>query len=189
MISTNYNSVLENLRDRWMENTVTLRDEQLPKTFVVKLYGKLKSPETLIFSRDELRALLHTIGYAVTAEQLARTVDYHLERTSHGSTLSGVVSAWVLARYHPEEAWRFLQTALDSDVSDVQGGTTAEGIHLASCGAVWQAVVFGFAGLQLSEEDHTTHPIWPDGWTRIAFKFFHKGELVSVDLHKSQEQG
>jgi trehalose/maltose hydrolase-like predicted phosphorylase len=66
---------------------------------------------------------------------------------------------------------------------------TAEGIHLASCGAVWQAVVFGFAGLQLSQEDHTTHPLWPDGWTRIAFKFFHKGKLVSVDLHKGQKQG
>lgn len=66
---------------------------------------------------------------------------------------------------------------------------TAEGIHLASCGAVWQAVVFGFAGLQLSAEDHTTRPVWPDGWTRIAFKFFHKGQSVSVDLHKPKEKG
>jgi hypothetical protein len=37
------------------------------------------------------------------------------------------VSAWVLARYEPEEAWRFLQHALESDVADMQGGTTAEG--------------------------------------------------------------
>ncbi|HLI09672.1 MAG TPA: hypothetical protein VKV40_24125 [Ktedonobacteraceae bacterium] len=66
---------------------------------------------------------------------------------------------------------------------------TAEGIHLASCGAVWQAVVFGFAGLQLSQEDHTIRPLWPDGWTRIAFKFFHKGKLVSIDLHKEEKQG
>jgi trehalose/maltose hydrolase-like predicted phosphorylase len=66
---------------------------------------------------------------------------------------------------------------------------TAEGIHLASCGAVWQAVVFGFAGLQLSEEGHTTRPVWPDGWTRIAFKFFHKGQLVTVELQKPKEKG
>ena len=63
---------------------------------------------------------------------------------------------------------------------------SAEGIHLASCGAVWQAVVFGFAGLDLTGEGYTTKPDWPDGWTRLAFKFFHKGQLVSVDLQKSQ---
>jgi trehalose/maltose hydrolase-like predicted phosphorylase len=46
--------------------------------------------------------------------------------------LSSVVSAWVLVRYRPEEAWRFLRRALDSDVADVQSGTTAEVIHLGA---------------------------------------------------------
>jgi alpha,alpha-trehalase len=77
-------------------------------------------------SRSELRELLADLGYAVSADQLARTVDYYLARTAHGSTLSSVVTAWVLSRYHPNEAWRFLQEALNSDVADVQGGTTAE---------------------------------------------------------------
>ena len=61
------------------------------------------------------------LGYQVSDEQLARTVDYYLQRTSHESTLSGVVSAWLLARYQPEQAWRFLQQALESDVADVRG--------------------------------------------------------------------
>jgi trehalose/maltose hydrolase-like predicted phosphorylase len=85
-----------------------------------------------LLSRTELRELLAGLGYPVSDEQLERTVSYYLARTSHGSTLSGVVSAWVLARYEPEEAWRFLQHALESDVADVQGGTTAEGIHLGA---------------------------------------------------------
>jgi alpha,alpha-trehalase len=74
-----------------------------------------------LLSRRELRELLGGLGYEVSDEQLARTVRYYLDRTPHGSTLSSVVSAWVLARYQPEEAWRFLQRALDSDVADVQG--------------------------------------------------------------------
>ena len=85
-----------------------------------------------LLSRDELRDLLRDLGYQVTADQLARTVAYHLAHTSHGSTLSGVVSAWVLARYGPEQAWQFLLRALESDIADVQGGTTAEGIHLGA---------------------------------------------------------
>ncbi|HEU4899864.1 MAG TPA: HAD-IA family hydrolase, partial [Actinomycetota bacterium] len=73
-----------------------------------------------LLSRTELRELLAGLGYEVSEEQLARTVDYYLERTSHGSTLSGVVSAWVLARDEPEQAWQFLLHALESDVADVQ---------------------------------------------------------------------
>src|SRR5829696_3352448 len=101
-----------------------------------------------LLSRDELRELLAGLGYQVSEEQLARTVDYHLARTSHGSTLSGVVSAWVLARYEPKEAWRFLQQALESDVADVQGGTTAEGIHLGAMAGTVDIVLRCLAGLR-----------------------------------------
>ena len=54
-----------------------------------------------LLSRDELRELLGKLGYEVTDAQLARTVAYYLDRTADGSTLSTVVSAWVLARTGP----------------------------------------------------------------------------------------
>jgi trehalose/maltose hydrolase-like predicted phosphorylase len=76
----------------------------------------------------------------------------------------------------------FLKGAL-VDLKDLRGNTS-EGIHDACCGAVWQAVIFGFAGLSLTDEGHTTSPTWPDGWTRLAFTFMHKGRPVFVDLRK-----
>jgi trehalose/maltose hydrolase-like predicted phosphorylase len=60
-----------------------------------------------LLSGDGLRALLRNLDYEVTDVQLARAVAYYLERTADGSTLSGVVSAWVLARTDPAQAWRF----------------------------------------------------------------------------------
>jgi trehalose/maltose hydrolase-like predicted phosphorylase len=57
-----------------------------------------------LLSRDELRSLLAGLGYEVSEEQLARTVDYYLARTSHGSTLSSVATAWILARYTPPQS-------------------------------------------------------------------------------------
>jgi trehalose/maltose hydrolase-like predicted phosphorylase len=57
-----------------------------------------------LLSRNELRELLGNLGYEVTAQQLERTVRYYLARTTDGSTLSGVVSAWVLARLDPAQA-------------------------------------------------------------------------------------
>ena len=114
-----------------------------------------------LLSRDELRELLAGLGYEVSDEQLARTVTYYLERTSHGSTLSGVVSAWVLARYQPEEAWQFLQHALESDVADVQGGTTAEGIHLGAMAGTVDIVLRCLTGMRARGEVLRFEPALP----------------------------
>jgi len=62
-------------------------------------------------------------------------------------------------------------------------GNTPEGIHTACCGAVWQAVIFGFAGLRVTEDGYTTEPL-PAPWTRLAFSFLHKGKREQVALRR-----
>ncbi|HSK26914.1 MAG TPA: hypothetical protein VK894_08405, partial [Jiangellales bacterium] len=79
-----------------------------------------------LLSSDELREVVERLGYQWDAEMVPRTVDYYRQRTSHGSTLSKLVHSWVLARYDGKVAWDLFTEALESDVSDVQGGTTAE---------------------------------------------------------------
>jgi trehalose/maltose hydrolase-like predicted phosphorylase len=63
-------------------------------------------------------------------------------------------------------------------------GNTPEGIHTACCGAVWQAAIFGFAGLRVTEDGYTTEPHLPATWTRLAFSFLHKGKREQVDLRR-----
>jgi trehalose/maltose hydrolase-like predicted phosphorylase/beta-phosphoglucomutase-like phosphatase (HAD superfamily) len=135
-----------------------------------------------LLSRDELRELLAGLGYQVTEEQLSRTVDHYLARTSHGSTLSGVVSAWVLARYEPEEAWRFLQHALESDVADVQGGTTAEGIHLGAMAGTVDIVLRCLAGLRPRGEVLRFDPALPPQVKQVRFSVHYRGHRVEVTL-------
>jgi trehalose/maltose hydrolase-like predicted phosphorylase/beta-phosphoglucomutase-like phosphatase (HAD superfamily) len=135
-----------------------------------------------LLSRDELRGLLHNLGYEVSTEQLARTVDYHLERTSHGSTLSGVVSAWVLSRYRPDEAWRFLQHALESDVADVQGGTTAEGIHLGAMAGTVDIVLRCLTGMRALGPVLRFDPALPPEVKHLKFSVHYRGQRVDVDL-------
>ncbi|MCU1660333.1 MAG: beta-phosphoglucomutase family hydrolase [Pseudonocardia sp.] len=135
-----------------------------------------------LLSRDELRGLLHHLGYEVSAEQLARTVQYHLDRTSHGSTLSGVVTAWVMARYQPEEAWRFLQHALESDVADVQGGTTAEGIHLGAMAGTVDIVLRCLTGMRALGPVLRFDPALPPEVKHLRFSVHYRGQRVDVDL-------
>jgi trehalose/maltose hydrolase-like predicted phosphorylase len=65
-----------------------------------------------------------------------------------------------------------------------QRGNTPEGIHAACSGAVWQAAVLGIAGLRVTEDGYTTAPLWPEGWTRLAFSFCHKQKRIHVDLRR-----
>jgi trehalose/maltose hydrolase-like predicted phosphorylase/beta-phosphoglucomutase-like phosphatase (HAD superfamily) len=135
-----------------------------------------------LLSRDELRALLGDLGYQVTADQLAQTVTYYLERTSHGSTLSGVVSAWVLARYKPEEAWRFLLQALESDVADVQGGTTAEGIHLGAMAGTVDVVLRCLTGMRARGPVLRFDPSLPPEVKQLRFSVHYRGHRIDVAL-------
>jgi trehalose/maltose hydrolase-like predicted phosphorylase/beta-phosphoglucomutase-like phosphatase (HAD superfamily) len=135
-----------------------------------------------LLSRQELCELLAGLGYQVSEEQLAWTVSYYLARTSHGSTLSGVVSAWVLARYQPEEAWRFLQHALESDVADVQGGTTAEGIHLGAMAGTVDIVLRCLTGLRPRGEVLRFDPALPPQVKQVRFSVHYRGHRIDVTL-------
>jgi trehalose/maltose hydrolase-like predicted phosphorylase/beta-phosphoglucomutase-like phosphatase (HAD superfamily) len=139
-----------------------------------------------LLSRDELRELLAGLGYEVTADQLARTVTYYLQRTSHGSTLSGVVNAWVLARYEPDQAWQFLLRALESDIADVQGGTTAEGIHLGAMAGTVDVVLRCLTGLRARGPVLRFEPALPPEVKRLRFSVHYRGHRVDVELDEDQ---
>jgi trehalose/maltose hydrolase-like predicted phosphorylase len=101
-----------------------------------------------LFPPDELVALFARLGHRFDDDLWRRTVDHYLARTSHGSTLSGLVHGWVLARCRRTEAWTYVQEALRGDVADVQGGTTGEGIHLGAMAGTLDLVQRGLPGLR-----------------------------------------
>jgi alpha,alpha-trehalase len=133
-----------------------------------------------LLSRDELRDLLTGLGYDVSEEQLARTVDYYLARTSHGSTLSSVATAWILTRYARDKAWRFLEQALQSDVADVQGGTTAEGIHLGAMAGTVDLVLRCLTGMRARGQVLRFDPAMPPQIKRLRFSVHHRGHRVDL---------
>ena len=58
-----------------------------------------------VLSADELGQIIGRLGYEYRPELIPRNIDYYLRRTSHGSTLSKVVHAWLLARRDRRRAW------------------------------------------------------------------------------------
>jgi trehalose/maltose hydrolase-like predicted phosphorylase len=94
-------------------------------------------------------------------DAIPRTVDYYLARTSHGSTLSAVVHAWVLARSRRADAIDYLREGLHSDVDDLQGGSTAEGIHLAAMAGSVDLLQRCYASVETRADTLILSPRWP----------------------------
>ncbi|BBZ33023.1 trehalose-phosphatase [Mycolicibacterium confluentis] len=145
-----------------------------------------------LMSATELRELLDRLGYRFLPEQVPLMVDYYLARTSHGSTLSGVVHTWVLARANREHALEFFQQALKSDVADIQGGTTSEGVHLAAMTGTVDLMQRCFTGLETRSGRLILSPHWPESLGVLAIPIHYrglhlhlrvsgKGVIISVD--------
>ncbi|CAL9637852.1 glycoside hydrolase family 65 protein [Streptomyces albus] len=105
-----------------------------------------------LFRPAELAEIFRRLGYRLDEATWNRTVDFYLPRTTHGSTLSGLVHGWLLSRERRPEAWRYMEEALLGDVADVQGGTTPEGIHLGAMSGTLDLVQRGLTGLEVRDD-------------------------------------
>ncbi|GHB31519.1 family 65 glycosyl hydrolase [Streptomyces umbrinus] len=140
-----------------------------------------------LFSPAELWDLFRRLGYELDDEVWRRTVDYYLKRTSHGSTLSGLVHAWVLARVRRAEAWTYCQEALEQDVADLQGGTTGEGIHLGAMAGTLDLVQRGLTGLETREDALRLDPVPLPALSEYGFSLRYRGHWgVSVRLRSGR---
>jgi trehalose/maltose hydrolase-like predicted phosphorylase len=135
-----------------------------------------------LLSADELRELFARMGYRFTPEQIPATVDYYVHRTSHGSTLSGVVHAWVLARGNRDRAMRYFQQVLMSDVLDIQGGTTAEGIHIAAMAGSVDLLQRCFTGLETRADRLILNPMWPESLGALRMPIYYRGNRMHLTI-------
>ncbi len=135
-----------------------------------------------LFSADELRELFARLGYELPPQTITDTLEHYLRRTSNGSTLSRVVNAWVLARSDRERSWDLFREALEADVADVQGGTTAEGIHLGAMAGTVDLIQRCYTGLEVGDDVLRFAPALPSELAHLEFEIGYRGHVVTVDL-------
>ena len=134
-----------------------------------------------LLPEDEVIRLLGQLGYPLDHATLRATIDYYFQRTSHGSTLSRVVHAWVLARIDPQRSWQLFLEALESDINDIQGGTTAEGIHAGVMAGTIDLIQRCYMGMETRGDTVWFRPCLPEVLSSgLAFRFQYRGNWFSV---------
>jgi kojibiose phosphorylase len=137
-----------------------------------------------ILKQADVLMLLYLLPSAYDRETMQVNWDYYTPRTDHtyGSSLGPAIQAALAARMDVvEEAYAHFMRAARTDLLNVRGNT-GEGIHAASAGGLWQAVVFGFGGVRLTEDGLVAEPRLPAGWTRLAFRLNHRGTWQEFEI-------
>jgi trehalose/maltose hydrolase-like predicted phosphorylase len=135
-----------------------------------------------LFPDEELRQIFSRLGYDYAPDTASRNIDYYERRTSHGSTLSFVTHAGVLASIDPESSWERFVVALESDVSDIQGGTTKEGVHLGVMSGTLDLVQRVYLGTEISDDLLRFSPRLIDRLDGLSFPMQFRGTHIRVTL-------
>jgi trehalose/maltose hydrolase-like predicted phosphorylase len=135
-----------------------------------------------LFSAEELGELFTRLGYPFERETIPRNVAYYDRRSSHGSTLSRVVHAWVLARSDRPRAMSYFAEALQSDVSDIQQGTTAEGVHLGAMAGTVDLVQRVSTGIEVTGDVLRLNPRLPLELDRLDMRIRYRGHSLDLRL-------
>lgn len=154
------------------------------KQSVQSLLGIERTNQVQALKQPDVLMLLYLLGDRYDLETKRVNWEYYEPRTDHtyGSSLGPAIHAILACELGMSEAaYEYFMRAALVDLEDVRGNA-AEGIHGGSAGGVWQAVVFGFAGLRLTAEGYTLNPRLPAAWRRLALSFRHHGLEVRVDL-------
>ena len=135
-----------------------------------------------LFPPDELRRLFEQLGYSHDPDMARRTVDYYDQRTSHGSTLSLITHAGVLAALDPKSSWERFMVALESDVGDVQGGTTKEGIHMGVMSGTLDLLQRSYLGCSVRDGMLHFEPRLIDRLDGLAFSMQFRGTSIRISV-------
>lgn len=113
---------------------------------------------------------------------------YYEPRTAHGSSLSPGFYALVAARLGDLAfAQAYFRQAAEIDLSDNMGNA-AGGVHMGALGALWQAAVFGAAGLRLQENGIALDPHLLPGWVEMVFPLQWRGRLLHIHIEADPRQ-
>lgn len=150
-------------------------------------YKVAKQADTLMafynLEQDEIKGILDRLGIPSGKNILENNFDYYIQRTSHGSTLSRIVHASLANRLGRKAlAWDLYMEALSSDYVDIQGGTTAEGIHAGVMGSTLLFVIHSIAGIQFHRERLSFEPQLPEGWKKVKFSFAFRKNYYTFDI-------
>ena len=145
----------------------------------------LRSP--YIKHADVLQGIYYFVE-RFTQEQKERNFDFYEPLTVHESSLSPSIHAILAADLHKEDkAFEMYSRTARLDLDNYNNDTN-DGLHITSMTGSWLAIVQGFAGMRVIDDELQFAPFLPKEWTGYKFRINFRGRLLSISVSQEGTQ-
>lgn len=125
-------------------------------------------------------------GNHFTAEEKLADFDYYDPLTTGDSTLSAVVQSVLAAEVGYQDLARdYFEQSLFVDLADLHHNAS-DGVHVASAGGVWTALVSGFGGMRDHAGELSFDPRLPADWPSLSFRMQWQGTALRVRITRDE---
>jgi trehalose/maltose hydrolase-like predicted phosphorylase len=146
------------------------------------LLGRDRIARSKVIKQPDVVMLVYLLWDRFPPKVRKANFEYYEPRCGHGSSLSPAIHALVAARLgNVALAERYYRQAAEIDLANNMGNA-AGGVHLATMGGLWQAAVFGFAGLRFTAKGPEHHPNLPPNWRNLSMRFHWRGQWHELRL-------
>ncbi|MGY5763952.1 glycoside hydrolase family 65 protein [Brachybacterium sp. DNPG3] len=173
--------------DRFLEREVWDLSATPPEAFPLLLnYHPLVIYRFQVLKQADVVLALFLRGSEFTAEEKRADFEYYDPITTGDSSLSAVVQSIMAAEIgHQKAALEYFRTGLFVDLGDLHGNTS-DGVHIASAGGVWNALVHGFGGMRQDDGEISFDPRLPDSWPELGFPLTIRGSRIRVRITRTE---
>ena len=148
---------------------------------IVRAIGWEEVRKSQVLKQADIIMLLYLLGDQFSEEVKRANFDFYEPKTLHDSSLSPSMHVIVASDMkQSERAYEYFARAICIDLAEMTGTGSSAGLHSASMGGVWQAVVNGFGGLRLENGGLRLSPRLPGAWTSLSFPFYFHGSRYGV---------
>ncbi|MDX2376883.1 glycoside hydrolase family 65 protein [Microbacterium sp. LRZ72] len=125
-------------------------------------------------------------GNHFTPEEKRADFQYYDPLTTGDSTLSAVVQSILAAEVgYQDLALDYFRHAIFVDLADLHNNAS-DGVHVASAGGVWTALVCGFGGMRDHYGELTFDPRLPASWPELSFTLRWHDTPVRITVTRDQ---
>jgi alpha,alpha-trehalose phosphorylase len=124
------------------------------------------------------------LGHEFSEEQKRRNFDFYDPLTTGDSSLSSSIQAIVAGELgYDRKALEYARYAVLMDIADV-GGNVRDGLHIASMGGTWMAVIYGLGGLRDRDGRIQFYPKAPRTLGEVCFGLQIRGKWLRVCIEQ-----
>jgi hypothetical glycosyl hydrolase len=149
-------------------------------------YSREQVNELQVSKQADIVMLFYLLGEKFSNKVKKANFNYYESKTLHDSSLSMAVHSIVASELGDTGiAYQCFKKALEIDLGPNMSSSDA-GIHAASLGGIWKAVVFGFAGIGTNQSILQVKPVLPNEWTKVIVPIHWRGDKLLVEIGKER---